>query len=116
MPCWPFFFHEALRLLLCPCLADLLAALVAAGAYPEHSTTAKLKITSFFMAERTGSPQKKIDDKAQLLSQPLSISGPIRRCLWRKLTSDHHPMFGCRYASSLLRSSGLPKCNEINKF
>jgi hypothetical protein len=59
MPCWPFFFHEALRLpLWCPCLADLLAALVAAGAYPEHSTTAKLKITSFFMAARTDSPQE----------------------------------------------------------
>ena len=33
-------------------------ALVAAGANPEHSTMAKLKITSFFMAERTNSPQE----------------------------------------------------------
>jgi hypothetical protein len=33
-------------------LAGLLAALVAAGAYPEHSTTAKLKITSFLVAKR----------------------------------------------------------------
>jgi hypothetical protein len=60
MPCWPFFFHEALRLPLWrPCVADLLVVLVAAGAYPEHSTMAKLKITRVFMAERTGSPQKK---------------------------------------------------------
>jgi hypothetical protein len=31
----------------CPCLVVLLAALVAAGAYPAHSAMAMLKITSF---------------------------------------------------------------------
>jgi hypothetical protein len=34
---------------------------------------------------------------------------------WTK-TSDHHPMFGCLNASSLLCSSGLPKCNGIKAF
>jgi hypothetical protein len=29
---------------------------------------------------------------------------------------EHHPMFGCRNASSLLCSSGLPKSNEIKVF
>src|ERR1700727_2581598 len=31
-------------------------------------------------------------------------------------TSEHHPMFGCRHASTLLCGSGLPKSNEINVF
>jgi hypothetical protein len=43
--------------------------LVAAGAYPEHSTMAKLKITSFFKAARTDSPQEK-----NISNKSLSIS------------------------------------------
>src|ERR1051326_1991815 len=60
IPCWPFFFHDALRLpLWWPCLADLLAALVAAGAYPAKSTMAILKITNFLMAKRKQLTSKK---------------------------------------------------------
>jgi hypothetical protein len=58
MLCWPFFFHDALRLWW-PCLADLLVVLVAAGAYPANSTTATLKITNFLMANRKQPTSKK---------------------------------------------------------
>jgi len=67
----------------------LLAALVAAEAYPEHSTMAKLKITRVFMAERTGSPQKKM-----FLANPCQFRAqafPAFHCI---RTSSHVWMLG----------------------
>src|SRR5580765_1454902 len=61
MACWPFFFHEALRLpWRWPCfVAGLLAVFCCmAGAYPAHSARTAPKIKSFLTAKRKYSPQK----------------------------------------------------------
>jgi len=55
------------------------------------------------MAERTGSPQEE-----NVANESLSLSGSGLSGL--PFASEHHPMFGCRDATRLLCSSGLPKC------